>query len=102
MSLIDELLGDRIRHVIEDGEGGHWEVSIRPRLHGTPVSRTTAVSFHRPNQRSSSGFGVQLWVLRSQATLPRQWRDPVADCSINLTQAAARNALNWIDGIERG
>lgn len=103
MGKIDDFLGPRIHHVIDDGEGGEWEISLRPRKAGRPVVRTTAVSFHRPGSRSASGFGVQVWVLRMQVARPQELRDPVVDCSINLTQTAARNALAWIDTLgERG
>lgn len=98
MSLIDDLLGPRVQHVVDDGEGGQWEVSVRPRRHGAPVVRSTVVSFSRPGQRG--GFGCQVWGLRLAAR-SGEWRDPIAESSLKLTHQAAQNALAWIDGIER-
>jgi len=98
VNLIDELLGERVHHVIDDGEGGQWEVSIRPRRHGAPVVRSTMVSFARPGERGS--FGCQVWGLRLAAR-SGEWRDPIAESSIRLTHQAAQNTLNWLDQIER-
>jgi hypothetical protein len=98
MSLIDSLLGPRDECVIEDGEGGQFVASFRPRRNGPPVLETTMVSFRRLGQRSSQGFGCRLWMLRLAAD-PAEWHDPIVDSSISFTPTAARNAVDWIDGL---
>lgn len=101
MKLIDELLGPRVEYTIEDGEGGEFIVSVRPRRSGAATVRTTMASFRRPGQRTSQGFGCALWGLRLAARPGElKWRNPVAESSIGLTPTAARNALAWIDSIE--
>lgn len=102
MATLDDLLGPRLYHVIDDGDGGQWEISLRPRKYGSPIVRATVVSFHRLDSRSTSGFGVQLWALRTQAVHPQELRDPIVDSSIDLTQAAAKNAVAWVDSLEQG
>jgi hypothetical protein len=100
MSLIDSLLGPRVEHVIKDGEGGEFIISVRPRRSGSPVVRTTMVSFRRPGQRPGRGFGCQVWGLRLAVKVGERG-DPIADSSIKLTLTAARNALDWVDGLTR-
>ncbi len=102
MDLIDILLGPRVEATIEDGEGGRFAVSLRPRLSGSPVVRTTTVSFRRPEQRPGRGFGLQLCALRLAANTTQGWKDPIVESSIHLTPTAARNALTWIDSIWKG
>lgn len=96
MSLIDELLGPLIEREIED-EGHTWTMSMRPRRSGSPVVRTTVISFRRSDSRS--GFGVQVWALRlaAQSKMPT---DSVLESSVKLTQGMAREALDWADGLE--
>jgi hypothetical protein len=100
VTLIDDLLGEKVTCEIDDGEGGRWEISLRPRRTGSPIVRTTMASFARPGVRGK-GFGVQVWALRLMARSDA-FRDPVAESSIRLTRAAARSALAWIDTIGEG
>lgn len=101
MNLIDSLLGPRDEHVIEDGEGGEFVVSFRPRRNGSPVVRTTVVSFRRLGQPGRRGFSCQVWGLRLAAR-SGEWRNPVAESSVGLTPTAAKNTLDWIDCFGRG
>lgn len=96
MSLIDDLLGPLAEHVIDDGEGGKWVVSLRPRRNGDPVARTTSVSFRRIGERPGRGFGIQVWALRSVAR-SGEWGDPVAEASIGLTRKMAQDVITWAD-----
>lgn len=97
MDLIDILLGPRVEHVIDDGEGGEFTISVRPRRTGRPIVRTTMISFRRPGQRPGQGFGCQVWGLRLAARVGDRG-DPILDSSIKLSLTAARNALDWTDG----
>lgn len=101
MNTLDKLLGPRIEHTIDDGEGGEFTVSVRPRRTGIPVTRNTMVSFRRPGERPSKGFGCRVWGLRLALRVgERMDRDPVLESSVRITQVAARNALAWVDTIE--
>lgn len=101
MTLIDDLLGPRVETDIEDAETGAWTISMRPRRHGASVVRTSVVSFHRPGDRSSQGFGVQVWGLRLAAR-SGEWKDPIAEASITITASMAQQALTWVDAIDSG
>lgn len=98
MDLIDSLLGPRVERTIDDGEGGQFAVSVRPRRVGSPIARTTVVSFRRPGERTSKGFGCQVWGLRLAVRVGERG-DPILDSSVRITWAAARNALTWVDSI---
>lgn len=100
MELIDRLLGPRVEHVIEDGEGGEFVISVRPRRTGPPITPATMVSFRRPERRTSQGFGCRVWGLRLSVRVGGTG-DPISESSIGLTPTAARNALDWVDGFGR-
>jgi hypothetical protein len=98
MELIDALLGPRVEHTIDDGEGGQFVASVRPRRAGRPIARTTVVSFRRPGERPSKGFGCQVWGLRLAVRMGER-NGLILDSSIRITHTAARNALTWADSI---
>lgn len=101
MSLIDDLLGPRDEHVIDDTKGGQWVVSLRPRRTGPPIVRNTLVSFRRLGARRSSGFGIKAWALELTAR-PDEWVDPIVESSIELTPEMAKAAMAWVNTLREG
>ena len=97
MSLIDDILGPRDEHVVDDTKGGRWVVSMRPRRVGSPVVRNSFVSFRRLGARRSSGFGVKAWVLESVARPDVWWAGSGVEPPLGLTRELAQAAMVWIN-----
>lgn len=91
------MLGPRTEHTIDDGEGGQWIISMRPRLKGPSVVEESMVTFRR-SWAPLGGFGVRVWALRKLAD-EQEWRDVVAESSIHVTTESAQNALAWTETI---
>lgn len=91
----DDILGPKVEHEIDDGEGDKWIISVRPRLEGPRVIDESMVSFRRPWARIS-GFAVRVWALRGMADA-QAWRDWIAESSIRLTHESVQNTLTWLD-----
>lgn len=98
MTTPDDILGEKVEHTVDDGEGGQWLVSMRPRREGPPVVDASMVSFRRPSARIA-GFGVRVWALRDLADIEK-WRDWVAETSIRLTHESAKNTLAWLETVQ--
>lgn len=95
MSLIDELLGPVISKVFGDGEGGQWQVSVRHRQTNRTISRTTVVSFRRPDRRN--GFGMQVHILREIAKYG-MYPDVILESSgIHVGRETAEEIVGWLD-----
>ena len=91
------MLGPRTEHTIDDGEGGQWIISMRPRLEGPPVVEESSIGFRRP-WAPLGGFAMRVWALRKLAD-EREWRDVIAESSIHVTTESAQNALAWTETI---